>query len=506
MKSLLMKSLLSMIILLAIFFASPAFPATYWVSPTGAATSWAACQSDTPLSGAAACPLSRAFSSATAGDQVWLRAGTYSAPAYTTANAGTSGAKITLQAYTGETVNFTGAVDITINKSYWVLNGIRFSVLTSNSSSESLKISGCSYCEIRNCLFDANNNALYGGFFAIGGGGHHTVDSCTFQHLGAGCPSPYADGNLDALSIGYGIPTNSTYNTISNCTFQDINSYNIVIYGGSYNQILNNSFNNSANTGLGISLFGNNGSSNYNLIDGNTFVSFGSCMPNPANSKSMLQVWSNNNSFRRNIFYNTGTATTSLVVETDVISHVAQNNYFYNNTMYNTYYQAINLGNANVNNNKFYNNIFWNNHTQGPSDVDGYVQGASVSIAGHSTGWNNTFDHNFIQYGSSTSHVIYQDLDRTGTLSQVQGYYPTLWTNNITNAAGPGFVNAGAGNFNLAVGSVCIDAGVVVNDTNAATGGWSQLTYSGSGPDIGAFEYGLVGSAPAAPQNLRIIN
>ena len=74
----------------------------YWVSPTGAAT-WANAKSATPLSGASCCSLSTANANASAGDIVYLRAGTYRSPLAPT-HSGTSGAKIIWSNYNSEYV------------------------------------------------------------------------------------------------------------------------------------------------------------------------------------------------------------------------------------------------------------------------------------------------------------------------------------------------------------------------------------------------------------------
>jgi hypothetical protein len=80
----------------------------YWVSPTGAAA-WADCQSPTPLADAAACAIGTANKSAAAGDTVCLRGGAYAAGIAPTRD-GTEGARIVFAGYGGEDAKFSGAI------------------------------------------------------------------------------------------------------------------------------------------------------------------------------------------------------------------------------------------------------------------------------------------------------------------------------------------------------------------------------------------------------------
>lgn len=78
----------------------------YWVSNTGIAT-WSDSESSTPLSGTSCCALSTANNNASAGDIVYLRAGTYSSAFdnISPANSGTSWSnQITFSAYNNEIV------------------------------------------------------------------------------------------------------------------------------------------------------------------------------------------------------------------------------------------------------------------------------------------------------------------------------------------------------------------------------------------------------------------
>jgi len=155
---------------------------TYWVSPTGTA-SWANCSGSTPLSGAAACSLSTANSSLTAGDLVYLRAGTYST-GIAPARSGTSHtARITYQGYPGETITITASTAISLSsRSYVTVTSVN-----SNGSYHALVIRNGSY-----------NIVSYGNF------------------------GNYITTNWE-LNV---IDTNSQYNWIHHNTFHDYGSCN----------------------------------------------------------------------------------------------------------------------------------------------------------------------------------------------------------------------------------------------------------------------------------------
>jgi len=110
----------------------------YWVSPSGAAGSWAAAQSATPLSGAACASLATfEAASEAAGDTIYFRDGVYtrnsSSSFLVPAVSGTAASNITFAAWTGESpiitnINAgTGFYAVSLNaKDYIVIDGISF--------------------------------------------------------------------------------------------------------------------------------------------------------------------------------------------------------------------------------------------------------------------------------------------------------------------------------------------------------------------------------------------
>jgi len=95
-----------------VLLAIPAFGANvYWVDDNGAA-SWAAAESDTPLSGTACTDLATACSNVVAGDTVYLRAGDYTVPLYLDTKAGTSGSRIVFEGYQSEQVTIKNVTNL----------------------------------------------------------------------------------------------------------------------------------------------------------------------------------------------------------------------------------------------------------------------------------------------------------------------------------------------------------------------------------------------------------
>ena len=84
----------------------------------------------------------------------------------------------------------------------------------------------------------------------------------------------------------------------------------------------------------------------------------------------------------------------------------------------------------------------------------------------------------FIKWGSTGGFSLSQFQDETG--QEMHGV-------SVSNA---GFTNAANGDFSLQSNSTCIDKGVVLPGFNDANSPWP---YNGSGPDIGAYEYGSGG-------------
>jgi len=267
--------------------------------------------------------------------------------------------------------------------------------------------------------------------------------------------------------------------------------------------------------------------SEYNLIEGNFLKDCGvSCTGGSScDGKNVLQILDTaHNTFRNNVAYNFRAR--AFEINEYHGNSTIENNWFYNNTFYNTPasnasapFMAIGIsagltGNI-TRNNKFYNNIVDpTSKLPNPNINDWYVGvlfwylggspncGNNVSELIASDFCGNTLKNNIIRpYNSGAyrpsepSAIAYvggpcsSGLCLRWTVSQINTMGASH-SGNVTSDPMLVSTNTATQNWwHLSPGSPAIDAGVVVNDPNAAVGGWPQLTYSGAAPDIGAHEY-----------------
>lgn len=145
-----MKYIIAISLLL---FAGSVQAADHYASPTGSDT-WANSTSvSTP------CSITTAFSSAVAGDTVYLRGGTYAmgSSSLTTTNAGSIGNQIVIENYSGETpsLTFSGVNEaIAVEDPYWTFKGLTITAVTSNADAGLFRVgenSDANHVRIENC-------------------------------------------------------------------------------------------------------------------------------------------------------------------------------------------------------------------------------------------------------------------------------------------------------------------------------------------------------------------
>jgi|GEM_PF-2514665 len=455
----------------------PAASNVHYVSQTGSA-SWSSCTNiNTP------CSLATSFANAVAGDTVYIRGGIYINPVYNTPP--NSGSDIIFQNYNGESVTFDAISNWwQITSDHHIFDGINFTNVDTNTiGNVAILITG-NYNQFRNCDFTSQPGQSYG-YVNIRGGQHNTFYNCHFH------------GNKTFnIAVGYDATWQpGHYNVIDSCLIEGAFEYQVILFSGStYNQVKNSiidcgKLGAGQPNGLGISINdgGHSGITSHNLIDNNIIKNMGWHDYGSPQNKNGIQLYGSYNTIRRNRFYLDANRKTpphpAYCIEGPRYTGGNGNNLIYNNVFYDNYQMGMYIwpdgGGQMVKNNIFYKNMHFN-------DTNGYKEGSQIS-------WNYFTDNqvqifnNFVQY-INTGHIITTlPGPSTYTLAQCQINWPNTWANNIEAAGGPGFISEDSASPNflkLVQGSPCIDAGVVVNDMD-----WGNLPYSGSAPDIGAFEY-----------------
>jgi len=431
---------------------------------------------------------------------------------------GSSDNRVILRAETGETPTVAGHIwGNGVN--YIQIGDIGHGVITVDPTTTgwldgAIDLTSSDYSYVENCtvtdVYDGNGIILYNSDYCVVQ--YNTVHDIATSHHGDGTQG---EGIIIYLA--------GTHNTINNNSVSAAAHSQITIIGNgnatAYNQVLNNYI----NTGYGehISFLG----TNYCLADGNRCYNIATeqtGLPKPA-----IQLTSSSNcSIRRNIIYN-GHHYYAFEMFGYSANYVTNNNWIYNNTIHTWGTSssasgggsAVVLGAGGVGceaaGNKFYNNIFWDvNHTGQSGWYDGshklcfyaYYSGApnasdwgcSEAAMESSNLQDNEFKNNviYVNAGGTRYAMAYICYDDSYVYEEDYADFNADFTNASGNInSDPTFSANPSGNlgandtwWHIQPGSPCIDTGTAVNDANASTGGWSQLTYSGSAPDIGALE------------------
>jgi hypothetical protein len=378
-----------------------ALAATYWVSPVGRAA-WAACRSDTPLSGTAACSISRANRNASAGDTVYFRGGTYALNAryevgISPTHSGTSAStRITFANAPGETPVLEGrgcnecgwGIDLNSGTGPDVGTYIRITGITfHNVSRWAMLRNYANYNEIDHCTFYTDDgNWVVTGFLILSWCDGGSTGSCYSTHNWIhhnyfskakmnGNSGNCVEGD-DVFRIGDGSPlVGDEYlndnNTVENNYFEYAGHALFDSYGNKtvfVNNILHNEpwyvesqagcsypndqYSNPAYNGkYGHRVFHMSTNyerdGNYNLIEGSRF-GFGSTNPNNDGADS-LDLASAKTIVRYNDIFGAMNSGLMFKYGYNQLGHPGTNNRVYNNTFYhnghgNPWYESAHAG------------------------------------------------------------------------------------------------------------------------------------------------------------------
>lgn len=492
--------------------ALPAHAATIHIDPTIGSdcptTYNAAARTCSGGSAGAYRTLSAGLGSASPGDTVLLRAGTYGQLAPSVS--GTSAQPITIKSYMGETATITGSVVglWIIGRTDLILEG-----LTVSNSTGFCRLEDSTRITLQNNTFQNST-------------GSGTTAGCKFVRTTHSrmLNNAIVNGNDSLL-----LQDASDRNLVSGNTFTTGRHSQLSIRCSEYNVIRNNTFANSVQKS--IELYDCDSisdaperfdSTHHNLIEHNRFTQ--TADSSSYNDYNAIQHGGQETIVRRNVFYNNlggGLHYNTYSAEATVLyGNRSYHNVFHDNECWAIYGEGENA--PNYTDNRVLNSIFWRN-----TDCGG---------------------------GGSQTNIA--DADAVTMVS------------NALLSADPGFVSAVGRDYRLTVGSSQIDAGSFLTQTSGAGSGtslpvndvryfydgfqisgesgdqiqlqgqvgtvrvtainyatntltlsapltWSagqgvHLAYAGSAPDIGAFEFGLPDlpppTRPAAPRNLRIEN
>jgi hypothetical protein len=426
----------------------------YYVSTTGSASN--------PGTLAQPWTLAKANTTLVAGDTVYLRDGTYS-NYINPSNSGTSGARITFQNYTGETPLISGQTyAVYLNgRDYITVTGIN----ATNCPQFLYLISAANYNIISYCIFDQQSSPDWDASVIRGGSQYNWIHHNQFSNTGS---TNVANDDIGScLDIGNETSNDSTqYNLIENNTFYH-GGHHVIGFWGSYNTLRNNNFQNEAWPTYGDRCLYAGGPSNLvgrNIIEGNKWgYSWTSVDDGPVGN----------------------------VVITNPANIVRYNAIYHNNAY------GIGLagysGSSNGSNNRIYNNTLFNNGlavSGGEEDSAVWVTNAAGLAPAGNVFKNNLYYNHFQVYAGNR---------------YTQQTYANEFNGDVSG--NPLFVNASTTppankldftipNLNLQAGSPAINVGGALTTVAVAdTGSGNSLIVS----DAGYFQDGTY--APAGTSN-----
>ncbi len=405
--------------------------------------------------------LTKANSTLTAGDTVYIRAGTYTNDNIAPANSGTSDTnRITYSAYNGETVTLQGLVyAVRLNNvSYITVTRVRIYNCERNLYISASHHNDVSFCEIDTPM----GPTTWAGSRVYSGSTSNRIHNCIFSRYGK---EDYYDGSYQDFGCNLDIGSDSAvdrsdYNLVVSNTFFYGGHHILGVYAN-YNVVRQNTFHNeewypSHRTEIG----GYSGDRNVilntsypeynirNVIEDNAIVFSG--VPPDQVSSSGMSVRTKYNIIRRNIFYYNDSAGLALTVDGGNYND-ASGNHVYNNVFYKNGYPLLDT---------------W------------HVSKSGMLLAR----WVNDTNHNQMVNVAIKNNILYEN-----QLYGIYYYYVNkaeqVVENNWEEAGDPGFVDTtGAADpfdftvfdFHLSPTSRCVDAGAFL--TQAVNAGTNSVT------------------------------
>ncbi len=455
-------------IVLVLFLVGFVSAATYYVSPTGSA-SWSSCTNiNTP------CSLSTANSNAVAGDVVILKTGDYGEQQIIPTHSGTSGHVITFQRNADAICTFSNQYQPSVyldSKSYIVIDGLYFGVdgslnYAAGAHRHVYIYNGSNYNEIKNCNF--TGTAPQNGYpdLTIWTSNYNYVHNNVFD------PGGEANGNTN--------PPNYESDTLQ-------------VYGGLYNRIINNSF----NEGHGHFMITIGWGSTYNVVRSNTLsvTDYWNDAANPADASSNGYIEILVNSYHNLVEKNTLTKTMDSVAESvplqvdpncaynifrkQTITGAAGSTAIYHDSSYNSIYNCIYY--HGVYNGRYYQYGLITIGSEGSEDVgntayneivnnvfDTYNISDGVEIDGISHTHDNRYRGNIL-YGTPSNEI--RRFGTPKTLFEAESSWGSEFLDNVLpTSTQPTYRDAANGDFTPQPNSPAIDAGAWLTIITSSTG------------------------------------
>ena len=547
--------------------AVPALAQTpHWVAPTGTAT-WTNCNSQTPLSGPAACSLATANANAAAGDIVYLRNGTYGTSIAPAKN-GTAANRITYKGYTAEMAKITGvatAINV-VGKSYITIDGVNV-----DGADTFADLQTAHHIWILNStLINSTDTGGWPlGIKMYNNSQYNWLANCTIGQVG------YMTSNDDiggVMNLGdWSNPNDTTaYNLIEKNQFYH-GGHHIIEIAAKYNILRNNTFHNEnwtpcnrPSTGnlcgnRDVGIYDDSLDAYWNVLEGNRFAFAGASIDDTTGSTG-ASVRSPHTNVRNNLFYfNDGPGLGLYVDSTN--TYDARYGHVYNNVFYQNAISPLSASDYRYTFGMVFDNVAGNS---APMPI------TNVAVK-NNLFYNNAAGDMFFYYTDPSLQTVLGNYYNLASGSNASGYFtPNIPADNIKSSADPLFVNINAPptvahidefDFHLQPTSPLIDKGIYLTATTSAGSGttipvmdagyfidgygivpgdtiqlqgqtqtagivsinyqtnqiavdtsltWNanqgvSLPYSGSAPDIGAYEYtGRTSPSPSSPGNLRM--
>jgi hypothetical protein len=482
-----------------------------------------------------------------AGDTVMIRAGSYG-DRISPAGSGTAGQAILYTRFGSEHVVITGVPAISLdNRAYITVDGVTVRVSGCGGTCYA-QIARSHHVTIRNSRMEQSvNQSGWPQGITIRRNSHHNQ---LLDNVIGNVGFSTTDDIGTVMEIGSHDPTDkSDYNLVQGNTIYH-GGHDLVAVAGNYNIIRNNYFHNeewmscarSETAGLCgnrlVVIDGPSSNAKYNVIEGNTFAFSG--VPPDNDGSAGVSVRTGYTIIRRNLFYENDLAGLNLSTFTYTLNfpsphdlrfnHIFHNVFFHNafsalGTTFKPFEAGITLTNFDgppITDVTIKNNIMWRNRWQ--QAVSYYRVDPTKQL--ETSNWREAGDPEFVR-----DDVTPDPFDPTLLDFRLQQASPAIdagafLTRTVAAGSGTQIVVEDAMYFIDGFGMIAGDLVQLEGESVAVrvlfvdyvlhrltvdrpltwrAGQGVSLTYTGTAPDLGAFEMSAAGRSPSAPTNVRIL-